>query len=184
MSSMTVLSLGRMTRAEFDARPEWSGGPRHELIEGELFEMDAPRPRHQDVIAELYVLLRAACPGHRRVYFAPIDVDLEESSVPQPDLVVVDKGQIGERLIEGNPLLVVEVLSPTNRRHDMERKRRLYERVGIENYWIVDPEGTVTLTAWALRDGHYVEVVSVSGDDSWTAGEPFAVTVVPSALVI
>jgi Uma2 family endonuclease len=87
---------------------------------------------------------------------------------------------------DGAPELVVEVLSPSNRRYDEVVKRQLYAEAGVASYWIVDPGldvGPVVLTVLDLQDGEYVETARVSGTESWTATRPFEVTVVPDELL-
>ena len=64
----------------------------------------------------------------------------------QPDLLVLlpdSQARLVRRGIEGPPDLLIEVLSPSNRAHDQVRKRQLYARGGVREYWIVDPEQRV-----------------------------------------
>ena len=73
-------------------------------------------------------------------YVSPIDVKLSDSDIVQPDLLVVcDAAQIKRTHIEGQPALVVEILSPASTAHDRLRKTRLYEQAGVKEYWIVTP---------------------------------------------
>ena len=61
----------------------------------------------------------------------------------EPDLFVVPHDgsvEFETALLVGPPVLAVEVLSPSTRRYDLVRKRRLYERAGVREYWVVDPE--------------------------------------------
>lgn len=77
----------------------------------------------------------------------------------QPDLVVISTGRshlITNRGIEGVPELVVEVLSPSSIDRDAQLKHRVYERFGIDEYWIVDPQNKIVI-AWQLVDGRYHE---------------------------
>ena len=97
-------------------------GRRYELYEGELIMMPSPRPRHQVVIGNLYVLMAEHVRGHGlgQVYLSPIDVILSA------------------------PTLVVEVLSPSTGARDRGVKQALYARYGVPFYWIVDSAaGTV-----------------------------------------
>lgn len=161
-------------------------GNRYELIEGEIVVSPSPRSRHQVVCARLFRLLDDRCPDPLMVLFAPLDVVLEEHSVVEPDLIVFDRDELGDRGLDTPPLLAIEILSPSTRGRDLVRKKRLYERTGVPSYWIVDPgdaEGDVTVTGWELRDGRYEVVASIAGDEEWTATVPFEVTVVPSRLV-
>jgi len=140
-----------LTYDDYAALPE--NGRRYELYEGELVLNPSPRPRHQVVIGNLYVLLAEHVRGHRlgEVYLSPIDVILSRITVLQPDIVYVDPTRleiVTERAIEGAPTLVVEVLSPSTDARDRGAKLALYARYGIPFYWIVDP---VARSVQALR---------------------------------
>lgn len=100
----------------------------------------------------------------------------------QPDILVARRVDLTDRNLPHPPVLAVEVLSPSARLIDLNLKRARYERAGVASYWVVDPDD-VTLTAWRLRDGEYVEVASVAGAESWSCASPFEVTVVPEALL-
>jgi hypothetical protein len=64
---------------------------------------------------------------------------------------------------------------------DLTLKRSRYDAAGCPAYWVLDPDEP-SLTAWELRDGRYVEVASVAGDDTFEASRPFAVRVTPSEI--
>jgi Uma2 family endonuclease len=78
------------------------------------------------------------------VFFAPVDVVLSRFDVVEPDLLYMSKerkAQIAnDANVQGPPELVVEVGSPSTRRRDETLKRALYERAGVSEYWVVDPE--------------------------------------------
>lgn len=76
---------------------------------------------------------------------APIDVQLSDNDVVQPDLVVVlaDNRIITQTRVRGVPDLIIEILSPSNRKHDTGLKKQLYEQFAIPEYWIVDPDECV-----------------------------------------
>jgi Uma2 family endonuclease len=78
-------------------------------------------------------------------------------------------------------MLAVEVLSPSTRRYDLSMKRSRYEEAGSGSYWVVDPIA-LTLTAWDLVEGRFVEVAHVTGDEDYSAERPFPVTIHPGAL--
>ena len=99
-----------------------------------------------------------------QVFDALIDMILGRHDVAQPDiLVVANPGQISGRGIEGAPLLVVEVLSPSTRRHDREVKMRRYAALAIPHYWIVDPEGH-WIACYRLEGGAYRHVLTAEGN--------------------
>lgn len=183
MEGMRTPTLGPgHTRADLDRMPD--DGNRYELLEGELVVSPSPRPLHQIISMELAVLLHGRCPNDLLVLAAPLDVELDPSSILIPDIVVVAQDQLDERGVVGAPLLAVEILSPGTRGRDLVRKKRLYERAGVAAYWIVDAEDdAVSVTAWELRDGGYEVVAAIAGDEEWIAEVPFEVAVVPSRLL-
>jgi len=168
-----------MTRAELDALPD--DGRRHELIDGTLVVTPAPRFRHQTMSRNLLLALSRACPGDLRILFAPFDVALADDTVVQPDLLVAPLGQFTEKELPGAPLLAVEVLSPSTRLIDLNLKRARYEAAGCAAYWVLDPEAP-SVRAWELRDGAYVEVASVTGEETFHAELPFVVDLTPADL--
>ena len=132
---------------------------RWELIDGEALVVPSPNTRHQDVAGELHILIGNHLKEHGggRVFIAPYDVLLSETDVVQPDIVFVsdaDAKVITEANVRGTPTWVIEVLSDPTRDRDL--KRRLYERAGVPEYWIVDPDGP-TIEIHRLRDGRYRE---------------------------
>jgi Uma2 family endonuclease len=118
---------------------------RHELIDGKHLMSPAPIPRHQEVVMNLASRIFAYLQDHPigRVYGNPIDVVLSNFDVVEPDVVYVSHERcdryLTERCLAGPPELVVEVLSPGTARIDTGRKLRLYDRYGVDEYWIVDP---------------------------------------------
>jgi len=126
--------------ADYLATPD--DGKRYEILRGRLSVTPAPSPRHQWVSwlleQELDRYFRTRRLG--RMFHAPIDVILSERDVVQPDIVVVTDGQISGRGIEGPPLLVVEVLSPSTGASDRGLKSQRYADLGVAHYWLVDPD--------------------------------------------
>jgi Uma2 family endonuclease len=172
---------GPLTRADLDAMPD--DGHRYELIDGALIVTPAPLWMHQRVAINLVLLLGGACPDDLEILTAPFDVALTEDTVLQPDVLVARRADYSRRGLEGtSPVLAVEVLSPSTRRIDMMLKWSRFEAAGCASYWVVDPDDP-SLVAWDLRDGKYVEVGKVSGDEEFRAVLPFEVGVVPDVLV-
>jgi Uma2 family endonuclease len=125
----------------------WDDGQRWELIDGEAYAMSpAPRPRHQRALAKLTKLLESFLEDKPcKLYPAPFDVRLNadeyDDTVVQPDLsVVCDKAKIDERGCKGAPDFVIEIVSPSTERMDRVIKLNQYQRHGVREYWIVDPE--------------------------------------------
>jgi len=128
----------------------WPDFERWELIDGIAYDMSpAPSRSHQELVTEfIYQFRRYLQDKPCRIYAAPFDVRLpqgdeaddEIDTVVQPDLVVVcDRSKLDEKGCRGAPDLVIEILSPYTAHKDLNEKFRLYERVGVKEYWIVHP---------------------------------------------
>ncbi len=181
MDTVTTLPRGReFTEDDLALMPD--DGNRYELVDGALIVTPSPVTRHQVVAGELYLLLRAACPGSMRVLFAPYDVRLAATTVLQPDLLVADRSSFTEANLPVSPLLAVEVLSPSTRHIDLGLKRSRYEAAGCPSYWVVDP-GVPSVRAWERRGAEYVEVGHVRGAEPLALARPFPVTLVPEDLL-
>lgn len=135
-------------------------GKRHELIDGEHYVTAAPNLMHQTIALNLAGDLRSFFRprGLGSVWAAPTDVVLSEFDVVQPDVFFVSKGRLrlaadGAK-IQGAPDLVVEVLSPRTRRTDAITKRHLYEKFGVQEYWMADPE-LETIEVYRLVEGTF-----------------------------
>jgi len=157
-------------------------GHRYELVDGVLLVTPAPGTIHQTCVVSLVALLHAARDRDHSVLVAPYDYRVRSTTVLQPDLLVARRADLGERMLERVPLLVVEVHSPSTRLADLGTKRLAYESAGVPCYWMVDPDQP-RLTVLSLSDGRYVEEASVAGDQPYEASYPFTMTVVPSRLV-
>lgn len=131
---------GVPTRLSVDEWLELPEDQRCELVEGEIIVSPPPSLDHQRAVRDL---LRAL-DDHARAYggeafVAPLGVRLSDDTALEPDLLFVSSpDRYGPRIVEGPPDLVIEVSSPSTRRYDLLRKRRLYERFGIPEYWFVD----------------------------------------------
>ncbi len=171
---------GPFTAADLDAMPD--DGRRYEVIDGVLVVTPAPSASHQGGAFRVARALDDAMPPDMRMVMAPFDVVLARGTKVQPDVLVARRTDVTERNLPAPPLLAVEVLSPSTRRYDLAFKHELYRDEGVLAYWVVDPT-VPSLRAWELRDGAYVEVAHVTGDEAFEATVPFAVTVIPSRLL-
>jgi Uma2 family endonuclease len=135
----------RLTYDDFLLFPD--DGKRHELIDGEHFVTPSPNLRHQELLGRLYLALASHLSTRRhlgRVFLSPFDVIFTKYDVVEPDLLFIAGDQLDiltKQNVQGPPALVVEILSPGTRRKDEQLKRQLFERGGVREYWLVDPEG-------------------------------------------
>jgi Uma2 family endonuclease len=180
MAAMTAVETpGRFTRADLDAMPD--DGRRYELLDGAIIVTPAPSRDHQRAVLQIARLLGDAAPADLEAFVAPLDTVLPTGDVLEPDVLVVTRDDPHAKDVTEVPLLAVEVLSPSSRRRDVGDKLTAYRDAGVPSYWVVDPLEP-RLRAWRLEHGQYVEIADVSGDEEWTASEPFEVTVRPSDL--
>jgi len=178
----TLPRSGPLTLEDFEAIRDVDDGHRYELIDGSLVVTPSPVPLHQTVVTELLFSLRTTAPPGMRVFVAPLDVRFGMDTVLQPDVLVVPRSAVGERRLEGGPVLAVEVLSPSTRHIDLGLKLSRYEAAGTPSYWVIDPNEP-SLRAWELHTGRYEEAAHVIGDQVATLSLPWPLEVVPSKLV-
>jgi Uma2 family endonuclease len=134
-------------------------GQRHEIVDGEHFVNPAPNLPHQRILGNLYYefTTRFARVGLGDVLLASVDVQLSEHDIVQPDLVVVlaeHKSILIPSRVLGTPDLLVEILSPSTATYDRSHKKSTYERMGVPEFWIVDPARR-TVEQFVLVDGTY-----------------------------
>lgn len=142
----------------------WPDDERAELINGEVFLMaPAPSRAHQGISMELSRQFANYLEGKKcKAYHAPFDVRLFEQegnnpedvdTVVEPDITIVcDPSKLDDRGCKGAPDMVVEILAPSTQRHDRLVKLELYQRAGVREYWIVDPDSS-TVQVFLQRDG-------------------------------
>ncbi len=182
MGTMTLLPhSGPFTEDDLLTMPD--DGRRYEVIDGTLVVTPAPARRHQRMVGELYLLLRAGCPADLEVLLTPYDVRLAADTVLQPDLLVAGRADTTERNLPHAPLLAVEVLSPSTRLVDLNLKRARYEQAGCATYWAVDPE-VPAVTVWELtgRGSTFGSPRLVTGADPLEVERPFPLRLVPADL--
>ena len=142
----------------------WGENERIEIINGEAVMMAPPTRIHQKISGELFRQLANFLEGKKcEVYAAPFAVRLFEKdgdtpedvdTMVEPDIsVVCDHDKLDKHGCKGAPDLVVEILSPSTQRHDRLVKLDLYQRAGVREYWIVDPDSS-TVQVFLLKDGY------------------------------
>ena len=131
-------------------------GIRKEIIEGELFMSPAPSIKHQLILRNLFRILDKFIVEKNigQLFFAPCDVIFSNINVMQPDILFIsnENSKILTALnIKGAPDLIVEILSPSTIENDRIYKKLVYEKFGVKEYWIVDPQEEM-IEVWALQD--------------------------------
>jgi Uma2 family endonuclease len=134
----------KLTRADYvEMTPPFPPGPRYQLINGELIEMAGPNDQHQVFVGEMYiaVTVQARELGIGQTRISPYDVAIDEFNTFQPDLLYVSnerRGIFDGHGVTGAPDVVVEVLSDSTRRRDLEEKLPVYGANGVREVWVVD----------------------------------------------
>jgi len=140
----------------------WDDEKRWELIDGSAYLMSpSPSWKHQGISGNLHRQLAnylndKSC----KVFAAPFDVrlnaDTDDNTVVQPDLVIIcDKTKLDDKGCNGAPDMVIEILSPSTTSRDTVKKFRLYQKSGVREYWIVDPDSK-TVSVHLLENGRYI----------------------------
>ncbi|MBR0399023.1 MAG: Uma2 family endonuclease [Eubacterium sp.] len=139
---------GEYTLEDYLALPE---DLRVELIDGYFYDMGAPTTWHQAIagyIHKLFLDFVLTTKGPCYPFISPVDVQLDrdDKTVVQPDVAVVcDRDKYKNGRIFGAPDLVIEVLSPSTRKKDLQLKVHKYGNAGVREYWIVDPKNKAVI---------------------------------------
>ena len=145
---------------------DWDGQERMELIDGTPVMMAPPSRIHQKVSGELFGQIHEYLKGKEcEVYAAPFAVRLFEQdndllqdtiTMVEPDIsVVCDPRKLDDIGCKGAPDLIIEILSPSTRRHDRLTKFNLYQHAGVREYWIVDPADR-SVQSFVLENSAYI----------------------------
>ena len=168
----------KLTYEDFVLFPD--DGKRHELIDGEHYVTASPNLRHQKILGRLYLLIASWLETNPigEVFLSPLDVVFTDFDVVEPDLLYVSNDRAATILtpqnVRGTPNLVIEIGSPSTRRRDETIKRHLYERTGVAEYWVVDPDLDVIRVY--RRDGdRFGRAIELSAE----AGDMLATPVLP-----
>ena len=127
-------------RTAFDVFQMLPEGTLAEVIHNQLFMAPSPTPYHQEVVGNLFTDINVFVRTNKlgKVFFAPLDLYLDQhSNVVQPDILFIDKNNplvIDNRGLRGIPDLIIEILSPGNKKYDSVKKKKLYEKFGVKEY--------------------------------------------------
>lgn len=159
----------KLTYKDYLELPE-EPGYRFEILDGLLIKEPSPNVLHQRVSRRLQRILEDyfwEVDPLGEIFNAPLDVTFHDVTVVQPDLFYVSGEQkqiVKDARIDGPPILVVEVLSPSGSRKDRLQKLRIYQGAQVQHYWLVNPEEK-TLECFSLRNGVYALVAAGMDED-------------------
>lgn len=167
----TYMKQGEYSYEDYLQFPE-EPGYRYEILEGILVKEPSPCVHHQRVSSVLYRQLGRFFDEYDpagELFFAPLDITLTDRNVLQPDILFVSgtrKEIMRPERIDGACDLVIEIMSPSNRRKDRLRKMEIYRKAGVPHCWLVDPEEN-TLEAFMLREGNYALIAAAGPGDEF-----------------
>lgn len=149
----------------FELLPE---GTLCQVIENQLYMSPAPTFPHFLIVKSIYGLINDFVEKNKLgiVAFAPVDVYLDEKNVVQPDVFFIANQQediITKKGIRGAPDIIIEILSEGNASFDLGKKKNVYERNGVKEYFAVDCKTRKT-NAFYLESGKYKEATLKAGE--------------------
>ena len=165
----------------------WPEERRMELIDGQPVMMAPPTREHQRISGALFAQIHNFLQGKPcQVYAAPFavrpfetedDAAEDVNTMVEPDIsVICDRKKLDDIGCKGAPDLVIEILSDSTRRHDRIVKYNLYQRAGIREYWIVDPDRH-TVQVYVLEEEKY------NAAEAYTSSASVPVSVLPGCVI-
>ena len=141
--NVDIISPPRTIMEVFKMLPE---GTLAELINGQIYMSPTPTNLHQRISRKLLIALSDFVESNNlgEVFYAPLDIYFDKTSnAVQPDIIFISRDNTSQPLDKipygGVPDLLIEILSPSNNKHDLVTKKDLYEKFGVKEYWIIDP---------------------------------------------
>ena len=159
-----------LTRPPKTIREVWESLPEGtlcELINNQLIMSPAPLILHQQILneinIEISIYLKKNPTG--KILIAPVDVHFSSDNILQPDLLFLENknlDKVQKDGLYGAPDVIIEILSPSTSKLDYKEKKSVYEKFGVPEYFIVDPESK-SVDSFFLKKGKYEEQKAVRG---------------------
>lgn len=168
---MSATTIKLLTAEEFMALPNPPDGSQQELVRGEVILMPPPKARHGIICSQIVWLLKSFVTPQRLGWVTSNDSgfiqERDPDTVRGPDVAfwsIARQPELPENYFEIPPDLIVEVLSPDDRRRDVREKIRGYVGAGVPLVWLVDPDArTVTVYPGTLRGTELDEADPLDG---------------------
>lgn len=131
-----------------------------EKIDGVVYDMSpAPGYKHGIINGNIYVIIKQ---GLRNSLCLAFMENLDFKYHPEvnddyvcPDIMVIcDRKYLKGGSYTGIPKFIAETLSPSTAKRDKSEKKKIYEKAGVEEYWIVSPQGSVEI--YYLESSKYI----------------------------
>lgn len=169
---MSAVAVSLLTAEEFGRRPEPADGSKEELVKGVIVTMPPPKARHGLTQMKIGWLLMNHVDPNRLGWVVTQSgtvIDRDPDTVRGPDVAFYSIARVPvfpEEYFEIAPDLVVEVLSPDDRRGAVRAKIREYVAAGVRLVWLVDPDArTVLVYRGSLRGIEFDEADTIDGAD-------------------
>lgn len=181
---MTIVRHSEKVKYSYADYLTWNDDQRWELINGvPLLMSPAPNRIHQTVLRRLAYQIENYLRGKEcELFFAPFDVRLEQAEVSdnkafhvvQPDLLVVcNPSKLDNHGCIGAPDWIVEIISPSTASHDHIVKREIYEKFGVKEFWIIQPDEYIVMVYRLNQEGNYEK------PDVYSKSDVIAVGILP-----
>ncbi len=169
---MSAVATKLITAEEFGRMPEPPDGSREELVKGVIVTMPPPKGRHGFVQLTIGAMLLAFVKANRLGWVVTESGTIVErgpDTVRGPDVSFYSLAgcpELPDGYFATPPDLVVEILSPSDRRSAVREKVREYIAAGTREVWVADPETrTVMVYRGTLRGAEYDEADTLDGGD-------------------
>jgi Uma2 family endonuclease len=169
---MPAIDTKHLTFADYLLSPTIT--QRYDIIDGEMVMSAAPTGKHQEIIGNIYVVVRASLRESQRgiVIFAPCDIVIRRDPLRtrQPDLFIFLQGRddvgdlenlLDQPVIEVAPDITIEIISKNETRRARAAKIDDYRRIGVKECWIVSPQAQTVEVLRLSPEG--MRTVGISG---------------------
>ncbi|KJR48107.1 hypothetical protein UF75_1460 [Desulfosporosinus sp. I2] len=164
----------KYTYADYLTYPE---DERWEIFDGVPLMQAAPAPIHQEILMELSKQIAVYLTGKTcKIYPAPFCVrlpegyekdDKEVKNIVEPDIsIICDKFKIDEMGCNGAPDMIIEIISPSSIKKDRFLKFNMYEKAGVKEYWIVEPDQKLVSVFLLQTNGRFSRPEMYTDEDS------------------
>jgi len=142
----------------FELLPE---GTRCQLIDNTILMSPSPNTKHQDAQMDIcHILLNFVRDNNLGKVYTPVtDVYFDDENIFQPDILFIsneNKSIIQDGKVKGAPDLIVEILSPSSEKLDLGKKKTIYEKFGVKEYWTIQPKDNSTQVFVLNKDNKYL----------------------------
>jgi Uma2 family endonuclease len=156
---LDTLEKARLRVEDFlllDRSGAFGGNRRTELIEGDIYYMNAQYRPHARVKAKLYDELRdwVRSSGSALTVMIETTVAMPPHNAPEPDLVLTSEPDGDGPIPVASVALLIEI-ADTTLKDDLGIKAKTYAAQGVPEYWVADVNGRVIHQMWSLGEGGY-----------------------------